>query len=61
MKDSDGMRCPLHCYAPAEAQETLGVHIAVDGSWTKQKEVLKDKALAFVNQLCTHYLDCKEA
>ena len=61
MKDADGTRHPLQCYAPADAQKTLGVHIAVDGSWKKQKEVLKDKALTFANQLCTHYLDRKEA
>ena len=33
----------------------------MDGSWTKQKAVLKDEALTFANQLCTGYLDRKEA
>ena len=61
MRDADGVRRPLRRHDPAKAQETLGVFMAMDGSWKKQKEVLKDKALTFANQLRTRCLDRKEA
>ena len=61
MKDADGIRQPLQRHEPAETQETLGAHIAMNGSWVKLKEVLMDEAVTFTNQLCMHHLDCKEA
>ena len=61
MRDADGVRRPLRRFDPSVAQETLGVYIAMDGSWTKQKAVLKEKAVTFANQLRTRYLDRKEA
>ena len=59
MKDKDGEVKPLTRYEPSEAQETLGVFIAMDGNWRCQKEVLKLKAATFASQLRSRHLDHK--
>ena len=51
---------PLQCYEPVKAQKTLGVHVAMNGSWQKHEEVFLAKARTFTNQLQTGNLDCKE-
>ena len=61
MRDVDGTNKTLKRHDPGDAQETLGVSVAMNGNWKAQKEALKEKACAFKNQLQTFSMDRKEA
>jgi hypothetical protein len=47
IRDAEGTRHVLHRCNPHESNETLGIHIAMDGNWTDEIEYLHSKATKF--------------
>ena len=48
IKDADGVQRILTRCDLGKTQEMLGVFMTMNGNWTAQKEVLKEKVLAFL-------------